>query len=419
MRIGILTIGNELTSGKTQDTNTSFIARHVFRQGWEVAAMLSVGDDDEAIRSGLEYLLGLAAALIVTGGLGPTTDDMTTAAIARAFGLPLFTDEAVLEQIKERMTSRNRPWIPNNAKQAAFPEGAERIANPVGTAWGFALKRYGKLIAVMPGVPAEAEKMLLEGVIPRFREEFAEKVEVLTRIIKLSGVSESAVDQLLADIPLAGLGVGIGFYPRFPELEVVLTLRDDLPERAAERMAQAEGLVVQRLSGHIIAYDQETLEGVVAALLESRKMTLALAESCTGGLISDRLTDVPGSSGFFERGLVTYSNLSKEEQLGVPAEVIRRHGAVSAETAVSMAEGVRRIAKTDFGISVTGIAGPGGGTPEKPVGTVFIALADGAKTECRRFSFPWDRRRNKVLASQWALMMLQNRLVGGGEDHAQ
>jgi len=419
MRIGILTIGNELTSGKTQDTNASFIARHVFRQGWQVTAILSVGDDDESIRGGLEYSLGVAEALIVTGGLGPTTDDITTAAIARAFGLPLFTDEDVLRQIKERMTSRNRPWIPNNAKQAQFPEGAERIVNQVGTAWGFALKRNGKLITVMPGVPAEAEKMLLEGVIPRLREEFAAKMEVLTRIIKLSAVSESAVDLLLADIPFAGLGVILGFYPRFPELEVVLTLRDELPERAAERMAQVAGQVVKRLSEHIIAYDQETLEGVVAALLLGKKMTLALAESCTGGLIGDRLTDVPGSSGFFDRGLVTYSNLSKEEQLGVPAEVIRRHGAVSAETARLMAEGVRRIAKTDFGLSVTGIAGPGGGTPEKPVGTVFIALADGAGTECRRFSFPWDRRRNKVLASQWALMMLKNHLTGGGDNHGQ
>ncbi len=418
MKIGILTIGNELTSGKTQDTNASFIARHVFRRGWQVTAMLSVGDDEGAIRGALEYLLGLADGLIVTGGLGPTTDDITTAAIARACGLPLITDEAVLERVKERMTSRNRPWIPNNAKQALFPLGAETIVNHVGTAWGYSLKRIGRIIAVMPGVPTEAEKMLIEGVIPLFRREFGEQVEVLTRIIKLSGVSESAVDQLLADIPFADLGVSIGFYPRFPELEVVLTLRDVQPERAAARMAQVVSEAVKRLAEHIIGYDRETLEGTVAALLQDKKLTLALAESCTGGLIADRLTDVPGSSLFLERGLVTYSNLSKEELLGVPDEVLRRHGAVSRETAVLMAEGARRTGKTDLGLAVTGIAGPGGGTDEKPVGTVFIALADGTRTECRHFSFPWDRRRNKVLASQWALRILKNYLTAGW-DHEQ
>lgn len=413
MKIGILTIGNELTSGRTQDTNASFIARSLHRLGWQVAAIMSVGDEDEAIRGGLAYLLGVADGLIVTGGLGPTADDITAAALAHAFGLKLITDDAVLRHIKERMTRHNRPWTPNNAKQALFPAGAETIINREGTAWGFSLKKEGKIIAALPGVPAEAEKMLIEGVLPFFRREFSEDVHVVTRVIKLSGVSESAVDQALAEVAFADLGVSIGFYPRFPELELALTVRDIRREKALEKIAQAEGEVVKRLSEHIFAYDQDTLEGVVAALLIARKVTLALAESCTGGLIADRLTNVPGSSAFFERGLVTYSNAAKEELLGVPPEIIGKYGAVSEETAVLMAEGIRKLAKTDLGLAATGIAGPTGGTAEKPVGTVYIALANGKTTVCRHFSFPWERRRNKVLTSQWALLILRKYLTGG------
>jgi len=409
MKIGILTIGNELTSGKTQDTNSSFIARELYRRGWQVAAMLSVGDDPDAIKGGLDFLFSVADGLIITGGLGPTADDITTAAIAGAFGLKLNTDEAVLQHIKDLMTSLNHPWIPNNAKQAVFPEGAETIINRVGTAWGFSLKQDGKIIAVIPGVPSEARQMLLEGVIPILQRDFSDNDHVLTKIIKLSGISESLVDQTLSDAPFTG--VSVGFYPRFPDIEVVLTVRDLHQDKAMEKIKRAEGEVVKRLSKHIYAYDQDTLEGVVAALLIGKKITLALAESCTGGLISDRLTDVPGSSAFFKRGLVAYSNESKEDLLGVPAEVIRQYGAVSRETALLMAEGARTRGRTDLGLATTGIAGPDGGTEEKPVGTVFIALADGKSTYCRRFSFRWDRRRNKMLTSQWALLILRKYLT--------
>lgn len=412
MKIGILTIGNELTSGKTQDRNSSFIARNLYRLGWQILAMLSVGDDDAAIKDALAFLMERAEGIIVTGGLGPTTDDITTSAIARAFDLPLVMDEAALQNIKERMAGYNIIWTDNNAKQALFPAGAAKIVNRAGTAWGFSLKRNGKIIVVMPGVPVEAEKMLLGEVIPLFQRELADTTEVATRIIKLTCVSESAVDQALAAAPFAELGVTVGFYPRFPELEVVLTARDTSQDKALQKIALAEAEVVKKLAQHIFGYDQETLEGVVADLLSSRKLTLALAESCTGGLIADRLTDVPGSSAFLERGLVTYSDASKEELLLVPPAIIRQYGAVSRETAVLMAEGVRKTARTDLGLSVTGIAGPDGAMAGKPVGTVFIALADEAKTLCRPFSFPWDRRGIKVMSSQWALIMLKNYLTG-------
>ena len=417
MKVGILTIGNELTSGKTQDTNSSFIARELNVPGWQVAAMMSVGDDENAIRGGLNYIMGISDAVIVTGGLGPTADDITTVAIASTFSLKLYTNEDVLRHIQGLFEKHRLKWTPNNAKQAVFPEGAETICNPIGTAWGFSLKRNGIIVAVIPGVPAEVRRMLPEGVIPLFRREFTEEAQyVESRTIKLFGIAEAGVDQALADVDLAGLGVNIGFYPNFPENHVVLIARHASEAEAKKKLKKAEGYVKERLRDYIFAYDRETLESLVASLLTERKLTLAVAESCTGGLITDRLTDIPGSSAFLERGVVTYSNVSKTGLLGVPEQVLHEFGAVSEQTAILMAEGVRKIGKTDLGLAVTGIAGPTGGTEEKPVGTVFIALTDGKKTICHRSFYRWDRRRIKMVSSQSALMMIKRYLTGEMRD---
>ena len=413
MKIGILTIGNELTSGRIQDTNSSLIARTMQEQGWAVAGMISVGDDDGAIRDALAHLLARVDAVIVTGGLGPTADDITTAALAKAFGLGLYSDPAVLAHIRRRFEKFRLPWTENNAKQAVFPEGAEIIPNPNGTAAGFALRREGRIVAVIPGVPAEARRMLPEGVIPLLRKAFPEAaLHVETLTFKLFGLPEAAVDEAMADVDLAGLGVGIGFYPNFPENHLVLTARESFADVAGEKLREAGSRVEARLGKYIFAKGEESLAGNVAGRMTERKLTLAVAESCTGGLITDRLTDIPGSSAFFERGVVTYGNAAKTALLGVPEAVIREYGAVSAETARLMAEGVRKSAGTDLGLAVTGIAGPSGGTEAKPVGTVFIALACGGTTVCRPYAFRWERRRNKVMASQAALLMLWRYLTG-------
>ena len=413
LNTGILTIGNELTSGRIQDANSSMIARAMREQGWPVAAMLSVGDDDAAIHDALAFLLDRVDGLVVTGGLGPTTDDITTAAVAKALGLELYSDPTVLARVRSFFERRGLIWTENNAKQAIFPQGAMVIPNPVGTAPGFALRREEKIIAVMPGVPVEARRMLVEGVIPLFREAFPEAaLHVETATFKLFGLGESAVDDALADAALAGLGVGLGSYPNFPEIHLVLTAREDTVEASAEKLREAGKRVEARLAKYIFARNDETLAGSVAGRLTEKGLTLAVAESCTGGLITDRLTDIPGSSAFLERGAVTYSNAAKTALLDVPEEVIRDHGAVSVETARLMAEGVRKSAGTDLGLSVTGIAGPSGGTETKPVGTTFVALADGKTTVCRPYAFRWDRRRNKFMASQVALMMLWRYLKG-------
>ncbi len=412
MQVGILTIGNELISGRTQDTNTSHVARELNIQGWQVPILMSVDDDEAAIKTALDHILTQADAVIVTGGLGPTTDDKTTEAVARAYGLKLYRDEVILAKIKAIFDRYGLYWAPNNAKQADFPEGAEPIVNPVGTAWGFSLNVQGKLIAVLPGVPAEMKRMLSQGVLPVLRRAFPEAAQaVATRTLKLSGISEAEVDQRLADADLEGQGVAVGFYPHFPEIRVVLTVRKPTDAEAQALLKSAVAQVMERLEHHIFAYDQETLEGTVAALLTERKLTLSVAESCTGGLVTDRLTDISGSSVFLERSAVTYSNLAKTELLGVPEETLREYGAVSEPTARLMAEGVRKLGHTDLGLSTTGIAGPTGGSKEKPVGTVFVALADGRETICRKYLFRWERRRVKVATSQAALTMLKRYLI--------
>jgi nicotinamide-nucleotide amidase len=417
MRIGILTIGNELTSGRTQDTNSSFLARAINEQGWSVTLMASVGDDMQAIKQALGFILAQSDAVVVTGGLGPTADDITTEAIARAFGLALYTDEKILRHIRSIFETFRLHWTENNAKQAVFPEGAEVIANPVGTAAGFALKQKGKLIAVIPGVPREVARMLPEGVLPLLRREFPEAARhTVMRTIKTFGLSEAAVDKALADIDFERIGVRIGFYPIFPENHIVLTAAGEREGDAAMRIAATEAEIVARLKKYIFAYDANTLEGLVAKDLTEKGWTLAVAESCTGGLVTDRLTDVAGSSAFLERSIVTYSNAAKTDLLGVPAAVIEEHGAVSEQTAKLMAQGIRALSHTDLGLAITGIAGPSGGTDLKPVGTVYIALADGKETICRHYAFRWDRRRNKVIATQAALMMLRRHLAGERED---
>lgn len=411
MRIGILTIGNELMNGRIADTNASFIAREANQQGWSVEAIMSVGDDFAAIKDRLDYLLSMTDAVICSGGLGPTSDDITTEAIARAFNRPLYTDESVLNYIKDIFTKFNFRWMENNAKQAMFPKGAEVIPNARGTAPGFSLAANGKMIFVIPGVPAEAKLMITNGVFPALRKYFPEEeLYIIKQTIRTFGLSEAAVDDRVKDIDFNSLGVSIGFYPVFPENHIVLIARGKNQDETKKNLQKAQDEVSAKVQDYIFAYGEGTLEEVIAGLLTEKKLTIAVAESCTGGMIASRLTDVSGSSVYLERGLVTYSNAAKINMLGVPAEIIEKHGAVSEETARLMAEGVRNLAGVDLGLASTGIAGPTGGSPEKPVGTVYLAVADSKQTICRHYSYRWDRKRNKEVFTEAALFLLKNYL---------
>ncbi|HRS98077.1 MAG TPA: CinA family nicotinamide mononucleotide deamidase-related protein, partial [Smithella sp.] len=365
MKLGILTIGNELMNGRIADTNASFIAREANQQGWSVEAIMSVGDDFTAIKDRLNYLLSMTDAIICSGGLGPTSDDITTEAIAKAFNLPLCTDENILNYIKSIFTQFNLRWVENNAKQAMFPQGAEVLPNARGTAPGFALSVNGKLIFVIPGVPAEAKLMVSNGVFPALRRHFPQdELYIVKQTIRTFGLSEAAVDNQVKDIDFKSLGVSIGFYPVFPENHIVLIAQSKNQDEARKNLQKAQDKVSAHVQDYIFAYGDQTLEEVIAGLLTEKKLTIAVAESCTGGMITSRLTDVSGSSDYLERGLVTYSNSAKISMLGVPAEIIEKHGAVSEETARLMAEGVRKLAGTDLGLSSTGIAGPTGGSKE-------------------------------------------------------
>jgi len=413
VKIGILTIGNELMNGRIADTNASFIAREANQQGWSVEAIMSVGDNFAAIKNRLDYLLSMTDVVICSGGLGPTADDITTEAIAKAFHLPLYTDEGVLNFIKDIFNKFNLRWVDNNAKQAMFPQGSEVIPNLRGTAPGFLLPIKGKFIFVIPGVPAEAKLMVTNGVIPALRKIFPQDEQyIIKQTIKTFGLSEAAVDDRLKDIDFDSQGVSIGFYPVFPENHIVLISHNETKEEAQNNLKKAQDEVFARLKEYIFAYGDETLEGVIAGLLTEKKLTIAVAESCTGGMITDRLTDVSGSSNYLERGLITYSNAAKISMLGVPAEIIEKHGAVSEETAKLMAEGVRKLAGTDLGLASTGIAGPTGGSKEKPVGTVYLAVADSKQTICRYYAYRWDRKMNKAIFTEAALFLLKNLLQG-------
>lgn len=416
MKIAILTIGNELTTGRVADINTSTIARFIWQMGWHVVSAICTGDDEEMIAQALSFSISHARALIVTGGLGPTSDDITTATIAKALHVPLYTDEAVLKGLRELFQKYNLPWTENNAKQAVFPAGAEILPNPVGTAPGYTLYHQGCHIFVIPGVPREAEIMTKEQVIPRLLKLVGgEKTFPMTKTMKTFGLSEAAVDENLKDVDFDELGITVGFYPRFPENHIVISALGTNEQEVRDRISRGEKEITQRLGRYIFAQDDQTLEGNVGALLKEYQMTISVAESCTGGLITDRLTDVPGSSDYVERGFVTYSNSSKIELLGVSAETLERYGAVSEETACEMASGARLKAKTHIGLAVTGIAGPTGGSEAKPVGTVFIAISDSKGVICTKHRFRWDRRRNKVIAAEAALFSLWRYLKNGYE----
>jgi len=418
LNIGILTIGNELTSGRVRDANAPWIAARLYRLGWDIPVMMTVGDAAEAIARAIDSFSGRCRAVIVTGGLGPTPDDITTETIAKACNRPLVQNDIVMASLRERTEACGYRWTEGHRRQALFPEGADVIPNPVGSAWGFSLNHRGCLFIVLPGVPEEAARMITDSVIP-----FLKRIDpvpppiVVSRTLKCFGMPESEIEEKIRDLIPENGEVSIGFYPRFPEVHLVLTARHTRQKNAADNLRRVEAAVSEILKPCLFGRDEETLEGIVGSLLTRRGLTLAVAESCTGGLIADRLTDVSGSSLYLDRGAVTYSNASKVALLNVPEAILAEFGAVSEPTARRMAEGIRKTAGVDLGLSTTGIAGPTGAVPGKPVGTVYIALASASGTVCRHCLFHRDRRKVKVAAAHTALMMLREYLLSLPERH--
>jgi nicotinamide-nucleotide amidase len=405
-KIAVLTIGDELLNGEISDTNTRRIALALATRGLFIREVMSVGDDEDYISEALQELSARRQLVIVTGGLGPTHDDMTTRAAAKAFRLPLILNDEALQQIHAHFRRTGREMYAGNEKQALFPRKATLIPNLVGSAPGFRLQLDHCTLYFLPGVPAEMEPMLEASVLPQLQAALPPSTFV-ERIFTLIGVAEPQVENFLAAAGLPA-GVMVGFGVTFPL--VYLKLRACGVD-AEELLDRSEPMVLRAVGDYLVARSKETLASVVARLLLRSGETLALAESCTGGMIAAQLTDIPGASAFLERGAVTYADKAKIGWLKVPAWMIEQEGAVSATTAKLMARGIRRAAATDFGLAVTGIAGPDGGTAEKPVGTVYMALAtaDGERVVCHHFGGSRDEIRR--LSASHALDLLRRHLL--------
>ncbi|WP_373501167.1 competence/damage-inducible protein A [Desulfococcus sp.] len=412
----VVATGDEIRTGALVDTNSAWLSRKIEAMGITVSRHACVGDDPAAITGVLTEIGDRADIAVVTGGLGPTGDDLTCEAAARAAGVSLELNAGVLDMIRNYFAGRKLPMPDSNRKQALLPRGAAVLENPVGTAPGFSLTIGRCRFWFMPGVPFEMKRMFRDQVRPIIDGMMGPNRRAhLNRTLSVFGLTESATEDRLRGLEQAFPGIKLGLRAKFPEIQVKLYGAGSDREALSNQMRAVEAWIAHRLGDRIFSMDGESMAAVVGRLLRHRKATLALAESCTGGLIANWMTDVPGSSDYFLLSAVTYANDAKSAVLGVSPGTIIRHGAVSVETATAMATGVRRIAGATYGLSVSGIAGPGGGTAEKPVGTVCIALAGPVATNGTqvRLNFA-SRDMNKSMFAMKAMDLLRRELMGQG-----
>ena len=409
MKIEVINTGSELLLGRVVNTHLAFIGDSLFRLGLRVQRQVCIPDGEE-IRHAVEESMQRADVIIVTGGLGPTTDDITCEAVANLLNRDLHMDENVLKYIESIFSSRGLELTEPNKSQALIPDGAEVLHNPNGTAPGIyfpAVDNQSPHIFLLPGPPRELIPLFNDEVVPRLKKVRSSDSAALTHHnFKIIGVGESNLAHALDDEFLAIPNLEVGYCCRLGEVDVRLIGDKNDVDLAAK-------IVREKFSRETVAESEDSLEQVVVNLLIEKGQSVSTAESCTGGLIASTLTDVSGSSAVFNRGFITYANDAKSELLGIPAELIQKHSAVSEETARSMAEGCLQTSKANHAIAVSGIAGPTGGSPEKPVGTVYIALAsENEPTFVRRFYFPTDRSSFKIRTTRAALDLLRQRILG-------
>jgi len=410
----ILSTGDEIRTGALIDSNSAYIAETLQATGVFVSRHLTVGDDVDAIEQALKEIANRADVALVTGGLGPTVDDLTPEAASRAAGVSLVLDRAALTAIEGFFQKMGRPMSDSNRKQAMLPEGALRLDNPIGTAPGFMLYIGACRFFFLPGVPTEMRRMLAEQVLPRLSaQEGGNRRYYPVRTISTFGLPESVAGERLVGLTEEFPEITLGLRAKFPEIQIKLYAEGDDETRAHDMLERASEWVARKMERHVFSTDGSPMEAVVGRLLRKQKATLGVAESCTGGLISHWLTEVPGSSDYFLFSAVTYSNEAKIRVLGVEEESLLKFGAVHEEIVRQMAHGVRRVSGAAYGLATSGIAGPDGGTDEKPVGTVCIGLATPEKVEARRLFFPFgDRTRKKQMFAMTALNLLRRELLG-------
>ena len=415
MKLEVLTIGTELLLGHTVDTNAAELGRALAAAGAEIVRRTTVPDQPTAIRASVAEALERTGFVITTGGLGPTRDDMTKVVAAELFGRPLQLDEAVLRQLEARFRRFGRPMPEVNRSQAQVPQGATVLPNPRGTAPGLWLEdAKGRVVVLLPGVPREMRGLLVEEVLPRFTARLAHDGEpprvVQSRTIRTTGVPESALAERMGDIEDELTPLTFAYLPGEDGVDLRLTAWSLPPADAAARLDAGERVVRERAGEHVYGVDGQDLAAVVLEALRASRRRLAAAESCTGGLVGARLTAVPGASDVFVGGVVAYDDGVKRTLLDVPADVLQVHGAVSEETVRAMAAGARRRFDVATSVAVTGIAGPTGGTPEKPVGTVWLAASVGDDIRALRRVFPGDRDEIRNRSAQAVLDLLRRQL---------
>jgi len=409
----ILATGDEIRSGALIDSNSAYIAQNLEESGVEVLRHICVGDDMDIMVSTLRTISSRIDFCVVTGGLGPTTDDITAEAAAKAAGVDLFPDHNALQNIEDFFKNRKSLMSSSNQKQALMPQGATVIYNHVGTAPGFYLKINRCVFFFIPGVPFEMKKMLIDAVIPTIYNLCGKKRDFsLIKTISTFGITEAATGEMLAGIESIFPDLKIGFRAKFPEIQVKIYLYGKDEKILNKRMNEACQWILAKIGSKTFSVQGKTMEAEVAQLLLKQKSTIAVAESCTGGLISHRLTNIPGSSGYFLFSAISYSNESKIKVLGVSPETLQKNGAVDEETVKEMAEGAKNLAVADYGLSTSGIAGPSGGTDDKPVGTLCIGIATPKGTKAFRFNSVFDKRSmNKAVFAMKALDLFRRELL--------
>ncbi len=407
MKVGILTIGDELVIGQVVNTNSSWIAEQCTLEGHAVLRQVSVSDSIVEINNAIDWVSDGCDVIITSGGIGPTHDDVTTAALATYFHDELIVDPNWLKHLEGLMKSRSRPLTPTNAAQARVPSSATVLHNTIGTAPGLMLSKPALLLYALPGVPAEMKALMLGEVLPRMREGHLEVEKSYYRTIHTAGIVESNLADRIGNVPELLHDVVLAILPSYHGVRLRIGVMDISKPTALKRLDEAELALRQVAGEHYVSVEPATIVSEVARLLTQNHQTVTTAESCTGGKLSSVFTDLPGSSSWFLGGAVTYSDSSKSSILQVEERTIRQYGAVSEQTAIEMAEGAKRILGSDYSVAITGVAGPDGGSDEKPVGTVWIAVASPIATICRIHHLGTERSINReraVGASLWMLL---------------
>jgi nicotinamide-nucleotide amidase len=413
MNSKILTVGDEILIGQIVNTNAAFLGDVLFSIGLPVEKSVTIGDDEKMLLDEFQDSLDNYDVTIITGGLGPTHDDITKPVLIKFFNDELILDDKVLKHVTEIFSTRGVPMPATNVGQAMVPAKSKVIWNANGTAPGIWMEKDNKVFIALPGVPYEMKAMINDIVVPMLKEKFMKNLDYVLKqkTLLTTGIGESVLNEMMGDVHSIIKNDKLAFLPSIEGVRLRINVKAESEEKAEERISEIENQIREKIGEHIFGMGDEILEEITGKMLTEKNLSISTAESCTGGMLSSRITDVSGSSSYFAGGVVAYSNEFKIKFLDLKEETLREFGAVSEETAKQMAEGVRKHFNTDIGLSTTGIAGPGGGTDKKPVGLVYIGYSDKNTTFASKFLFGNFRERNKKRAAQMALDILRKALL--------